>query len=291
MGITTACSQKFPEALTFKSPIATDTIVYYNNFPSKFVDGRNMEIWLPRGYPASGVSYKVLYMHDGQNVLNASSATYGTAWEIDEKLDSLYTAGKIKPTIVVTTASHPKKRFNEYMPQQPASASQSEMVKGLLKTNFGYPDLYSDDYLKFVTQEVLPFVRENYAVSSSPEDTVVMGSSMGGLISLYAMIKYPHLFGKAGCVSSHWPVPYLGDLFINSLKETLPPAQTHAIYFDHGTLTLDHNYEPYQLKVNQIFRDAGYTDDNLLYKKFEGHKHNYVDWQRRVAIPLQFLLQ
>ncbi len=130
-----ASAQEMPVATTFDQPIANDTILYYNDFPSKHVDARNVEVWLPAGYPMTGVDYKLLYMHDGQNVLNQSSATYGVAWEIDEKLDSLYTAGAIQPTIVVTSWSHPKKRFNEYMPAYPASATQSDYVKNQLKTH------------------------------------------------------------------------------------------------------------------------------------------------------------
>ncbi|WP_053234218.1 alpha/beta hydrolase [Nonlabens sp. Asnod3-H03] len=273
-----------------QNPIENDTILYFNNFKSSYVDQRQLEIWLPQGYPLTGVDYKLLYMHDGQNVFNKSSSNYGKAWEIDEKMDSLSVINAIKPTIVVTTWSHSKKRMNEYMPQQPKELTQSKFAKSELKKNTGYDQLYSDEYLKFVTTEVLPFVRNKFQVSEEPKDNIIMGSSMGGLISLYAMMEYPNIFGNAGCLSTHWPVPYLGEAFIESLPETIPPAKNHRIYFDYGTETLDKDYEPYQLRVDSMFIEKGYTSVNYRSIKFEGHEHDENYWRQRVAPALVYLL-
>ncbi|MGJ8684316.1 MAG: alpha/beta hydrolase [Nonlabens sp.] len=277
-------------SFVIQNPISQDTILYFNNFKSSYVDSRNLEIWLPQGYPMTDVDYQVLYMHDGQNVFNKSSASYGEAWEIDEKMDSLTTVGAIKPTIVVTTWCHPKKRFNEYMPQQPAELTESAIAKAELKKQTGYDQLYSDEYLKFVTSEVLPFVRKNFNVSQEPKDNVIMGSSMGGLISLYGMMEYPRVFGNAGCLSTHWPVPLLGDAFIESLPESIPDSKFHRIYFDYGTETLDKNYEPYQKRVDSMFLKKGYTSENYRSLKFEGHEHSEKYWRQRVAPALVFLL-
>jgi predicted alpha/beta superfamily hydrolase len=287
---TIAIAQELPDAITFDQPIKRDTIIYYNNFPSTHVKERNVEVWLPKGYPQEDTTYKLLYMHDGQNVLNAFTSTNKISWEIDEKLDSLMSINAVPPTIVVNSWSIPATRFNEYMPAHPDNASKSEYVKQQLELMTKFDKLFSDDYLKFITQEVLPFIETNYQVSKKPEDRVVMGASMGGLISLYAMMEYPEVFGRAGCVSPHWPVPYLGDELLKALPGFLPDPSDHKIYFDHGTETLDHNYEPYQLRVNEVFENEGYDDSNYMYRKFEGHEHSEKDWTRRVAIPLVFLL-
>ncbi|GAK90497.1 putative esterase [Nonlabens ulvanivorans] len=273
-----------------QNPIDNDTILYFKDFKSSYVDQRNLEIWLPQGYPLTGVDYKLLYMHDGQNVFNKTSSNYGKAWEIDEKMDSLSIINAIEPTIVVTTWSHPKKRMNEYMPQQPKELTQSKFAKSELKKNTGYDQLYSDEYLKFVTSEVLPFVRKQFQVSEEPKDNIIMGSSMGGLISLYAMIEYPRTFGNVGCLSTHWPVPYLGEAFIESLPETIPQSKNHRIYFDYGTETLDKDYEPYQLRVDSMFIEKGYTSVNYRSIKFEGHEHDENYWKQRVAPALVYLL-
>ncbi|PQJ32791.1 esterase [Nonlabens arenilitoris] len=276
--------------LEIQNPIENDTILYVKNFKSNYVDQRQLEIWLPQGYPLTGVDYKLLYMHDGQNVFNKSSSNYNKAWEIDEKMDSLSIKNLIEPTIVVTTWSHPNKRMNEYMPQQPKELTLSEFAKSELKKNTGYDQLYSDQYLKFVTTEVLPFIRTYFQVSEEPKDNIVMGSSMGGLISLYAMMEYPRTFGNAGCLSTHWPVPFLGEAFIESLPETIPQSKNHRIYFDYGTETLDKDYEPYQLRVDIIFKAKGYNSTNYKSLKYIGHGHDENYWRQRVAPVLIYLL-
>lgn len=286
----TAPAASYTGTFEIQNPIPTDTILYYHNFKSSYVDNRNLEIWLPQGYPLTGVDYKVLYMHDGQNVFNNNTSSYGTSWEIDEKMDSLTSAEAIAPTIVVNTWCHPKKRFNEYMPQQPKELTESAFAKAELKKNTGYDELYSNDYLKFVTSEVLPFVRNNFQVSEQPKDNVIMGSSMGGLISLYGMMEYPRIFGNAGCLSTHWPVPVLGEAFIESLPQSIPESKFHRIYFDYGTETLDAAYEPYQKQVDSIFKLKGYSSENYRSLKFEGHEHSEGYWQQRVAPALVFLL-
>ena len=276
---------------TISRPIPKDTILYYNDFKSTYVEQRNVEVWLPTGYPQKDVKYQVLYMHDGQNVLNKESSSYNKAWEIDEKLDSLLKVNAISPTIVVTSWNIPKKRFNEYMPQMPKDATESAFAKAQLKQATGYDRLYSDDYLKFMTKELKPFIDNNFQTSTLKEDTFIMGASMGGLISMYAMMEYPEIFGGAACLSTHWPVPIIGENLIQEIPKHIPQPADHKIYFDYGTLTLDKDYEPYQKRVDQQFLDAGYNENNYISLKFDGHKHTEDYWRRRVATPLVFLLK
>ncbi|SCY11984.1 Putative esterase [Nonlabens sp. Hel1_33_55] len=273
------------------NPIYNDSIIYYNDFKSSYVDQRNVEVWLPAGYPKKDVSYQVLYMHDGQNVFNKETSSYGTSWEIDEKMDSLLTAGAISPTIVVNSWNTGKKRFSEYMPQMPDDAVESAFAKAQLKENTGYDRLYSDDYLKFMTAELKPFIDQNYQTSTLREDTFVMGASMGGLISMYALMEYPEIFGGAGCLSTHFPIPVLGEAMMQDIPNRIPDPKTHKFYFDYGTLTLDAAYEPHQNRVDQMFKEAGYNQSNYRSIKFEGHEHSEKFWNQRVATPLVFLLK
>lgn len=276
---------------TIARPTVKDTILYYNDFKSIYVEQRNVEVWLPAGYPKEDVAYQVLYMHDGQNVFNKESSSYNKAWEIDEKMDSLDTAGIISPTIVVNSWNIPKKRFNEYMPLLPKSATESAFAKAQLKETTGYDQLYSDEYLKFMTKELKPFVDANFQTSTLREDTFIMGASMGGLISMYALMKYPEVYGGAGCLSTHFPIPILGESLMEAIPANIPNPDSHKFYFDHGTLTLDKEYEPYQKKVDQMFYKAGYDTSNYMSLKFEGHEHNEDYWRQRVATPLIFLLK
>jgi predicted alpha/beta superfamily hydrolase len=258
------------------------------NFKSNFVDSRQVEIWLPAGYPVKDTAYQVLYMHDGQNVFDANTSNYGTAWEIDKKIDSLSRAGAILPTIVVASWCHPKKRFNEYMPQQPAALLESAFAKAELKEATGYDALYSNNYLKFITRELKPYIDDTFATDR--QKNIIMGSSMGGLISSYAFMEYPDVFKHAGCLSTHWIVPKLGEAYINSLGKSIPDPKGRKIYFDYGTTGLDTTYEPHQKRVDSIFKDKGFDSSNYLSLKFDGHDHNEGYWQSRVAQPLVFLL-
>ena len=116
-----------------------------------------------------------------------------------------------------------------------------------------------------------------------------MGSSMGGLISLYAICEYPQVFGGAGCVSTHWLAGE--NMLVDYFGAALPDPIDHKLYFDYGTETLDADYEPYQLRMDERLAARGYErDQNWVTRKFPGAEHSEVAWRTRVRIPLEFLL-
>ena len=175
-----------------------------------------------------------------------------------------------------------------------------ERVRGL----YG-GDPLSDGYLKFIVDELKPRIEREYRVHSDRANTAIMGSSMGGLISLYAINEYPQLFGSAGMVSTHWPlmVPAEGETlsdadfqtvssaFERYLAPAVPAPGGHRLYFDHGTETLDQHYARYQKRVDAIVRRRGYRSGvNWISRNFPGHKHNEDSWAARLDQPLRFLL-
>ncbi|HSI70837.1 MAG TPA: alpha/beta hydrolase-fold protein [Gillisia sp.] len=269
-----------------------DTIIYHKDFPSEYVDSRNVEVWLPTGYTANpSEKFKILYMHDGQNVFDQTTAYGNVKWGIDETMDSLVENNLVPPTIVVAIWNNGRKRFPEYMPQVAEDHVNNPQAQTLLKQSFGVTELLSNNYLEFIVEELKPFIDSTYNTSTLREDTAIMGSSMGGLISLYALTTFPEIFGAAGCISTHWPVPLIGDVYIKELTHTLPEAGNHKIYFDYGTSGLDSDYEPYQLRVDEIMKEKGYNKDkDWITRKFEGEGHNEASWKRRVHLPLEFLL-
>jgi enterochelin esterase-like enzyme len=112
---------------------------------------------------------------------------------------------------------------------------------------------------------------------------------MGGLISLYALEQYPHVFGRAGCLSTHWPAG--GAPLVDDLAAHLPAPGRHKLYFDYGTATLDALYEPFQQRMDEHLAAAGYTrDHDWMTLKFDGAKHNEAAWRARVDLPVRFLL-
>lgn len=257
----------------------------YEKFPSKLVEARNVDVWLPADY-SSRKKYAVLYMHDGQNLFNPKESYGGVDWGIDETMTRLLEEKKIKDTVVVGIWNTPK-RFQEYMPQK-AFAMMSEEQRAEVRKFSKAESVLSDNYLKFIVTELKPFIDKTYSTKRDAGNTAVMGASMGGLISLYAISEYPKIFGAAGCVSTHFPI---GDgIVIDYMKMSLPSPGKHRIYFDYGTETLDSTYEPFQLRADEVMRAKGFTEVNWLTKKFEGEEHSEKSWRKRVDTPIIFLL-
>jgi predicted alpha/beta superfamily hydrolase len=271
-------------------------IVRYNGLESEFADARNVDVWLPEGYEASDDRYSVLYMHDGQNLFIPFQSIYnGADWGVDESLQELIDDGRARKTIVVGIWNTPKRRL-EYLPHEAWDAAPDSMRRYIEDTEGGTPE--SREYLRFIVEELKPFIDRNYRTRPGRDDTFIMGSSMGGLISLYGMIRHPDVFSAAACVSTHWPLHVdLNDTnatvrFIDFLESAMPPPNTARFYFDYGTEELDGLYEPHQQMIDAMMRGIGYTEgENWVTLKFEGAGHSEVAWNERVHIPLEFLLR
>ena len=283
--------------------VSAGTIVDLGEMQSKYADPRKVVVWLPPGYRPKGPKYAVLYMHDGQNLFDRATSGYDKEWRIDETLDRLIRERKVRSTIVVGIWSTPK-RLREYVPSKAFAhlpPAYMTRVRGL----YG-GDPLSDGYLKFLVREVRPLIDRRFNVHTDAANTLIMGSSMGGLISLYAINEYPQVFGGAGMVSTHWPLflPANGAKSVNQqeyavvssaferyLAPALPNPATHRLYFDHGSETLDALYARYQRRIDRIVARRGYRlDRNWVSRNFPGHSHDEISWASRVEIPLRFLL-
>ena len=268
---------------------ATGTLVRHEAFASRLVPARNLDVWLPPGYAEGGdARYPVVYMHDGQNVFDSAASSFGEAWEIDEVLGSLVAGGAVRPPILVGIWNTGMGRYSEYMPRKAVGDGSVDYHLAHQPVLRG-DELASDQYLQFLVTELKPFIDGHYRTRTGPADTFVMGSSMGGLISAYAIAEYPDVFGGAACVSTHWPA---GEgAVIDYLADHLPDPASHRLYFDYGTATLDALYEPYQQRMDAVLRQAGYVEGkNWVTLKFDGAEHNEKAWRQRASIPLQFLL-
>jgi predicted alpha/beta superfamily hydrolase len=255
---------------------------------STLVPSRRIDVWLPPGYDtASAARYPVLYMHDGQNLFDPARSFGGSSWEIDQVLCRLLQEGRARAAIIVGIWNTGMGRFPEYMPRQAVTGESVPL--NVAGQSIPTALISSDAYLKFLVMELKPLIDRTYRTKPGAADTLVMGSSMGGLISAYAVTEYPAVFGAAGCVSTHWPA---GDgAMVGYLAEHLPKPGANKFYFDYGTETLDALYEPFQQKVDTAMRAAGYTEGrDWLTKKFPGADHSEKSWRQRVDIPLVFLL-
>jgi enterochelin esterase-like enzyme len=282
--------------------VACGTIKRLENFPSKFVDPRNVDIWLPEGY-SPDKKYAVLYMHDGLSLFDSTLTWNKQEWGVDEIMCKLMSEQKIRDCIVVGIWNNGVKRHPEYFPQKPFySLSQENQQKILaMGRDKGTPLLgdgpLSDNYLKFLVDELKPYIDTHFSTLRDQRNTFVAGSSMGGLISIYAICEYPDVFGGAACLSTHWPGTYettntpAPPAFFSYLKKHLPSPGNHKIYFDHGTETLDAQYKPYQLQADSIMRASGYDSKNWITREYPGADHSERSWHKRLDVPLLFLLK
>lgn len=256
----------------------------------------DVDVWLPEGFDSSDPwQYPVLYMHDGQNLYDAGTTWNGQSWEMDRTTCRLIKEGFIEPVIIVGIHSDPARRVSQLMPQQAVADAGLEELMDEVKLK-GEPIL-GDRYVEFVTQTLKPVIDSLYPTYPDRDNTYVMGSSMGGLMSLYLICMAPDTFGGAACLSTHWYGSLnAGDAFGNAMmkfvEEKLPDPDTHRIYFDHGTTTIDAYYGPWEEKALERALARGYRyGENLDSYIDEGAPHNEDAWSARVERPLRFLLK
>lgn len=270
----------------------------YVQFPSENIKPRNVDVWLPEDY-SEDKKYNVLYMHDGQMLFDGTTSWNKQEWKVDEWASKLQKSGKTKDFIVVGVYNIPEIRWYDLFPEQAlknlVQGTDIEMLHAGYK-DFEIEQLNGDNYLKFLVEELKPFVDSKYSVYKEKENTFVAGSSMGGLMSMYAICEYPEVFQGAACLSTHWvgakpiennPVP---EAIFEYLETSLPSSKTHKIYFDYGTKTLDAYYPQYAPRVDEILESKGYDATNSRNLKFEGTDHSENSWNQRLDIPLTFLL-
>lgn len=265
--------------------------------PSRHVEQRPVDVWLPADYTervAKGQRFQVLYMHDGQMLFDPTITMNKQAWHVDVTLDRLVRSGQVPPTIVVAVWNRGEFRDSEYFPRKVlerlAPAQRALMLGTLMRHK-----AQSDDYLRYLVDELKPVIDSRYATLRGQESTFVMGSSRGAVLSVYVMSEYPHVFGGAAGLSVHWIGTFERNAAIpmatfDYLSERLPDPTGHRLYLDRGTATLDALYGPSFEFGGEVIRERGYTDANYMHRVFPGTDHSERAWSERLEIPLLFLL-
>ncbi|NRA68329.1 MAG: alpha/beta hydrolase [Pseudobacteriovorax sp.] len=191
---------------------------------------RDLHVYLPPGYDSSAKSYPVLYMLDGQNLFNELTAFSGE-WQVDETMEALFQAGKTEGIIVVGIENAGKNRRSEY------SAWPVVFGEETLPAN-------ASKFLKFLTETLKPHIDANYRTQSSPSRTGIAGSSMGGIMSLYAGLQRPDVFGIVGAISPYMSRSAYGQQIEDYLKGVDPnlfPSASSRIYMDIGDAEIVQN--------------------------------------------------
>ncbi len=271
---------------------SSGTLERFPQFQSQYVPPRDVVVWLPEGYH-TGDSCDVLYMHDGNMLFDATTTWNGQEWRVDEVMDSLIHAGAIRPCIVVGIYNTDD-RLTEYFPTKTwQHISEADRKKTDISK------LTGDAYLQFIVKELKPFIDGRYKPLTQRDHTFMMGSSMGGLISLYALCEYPQVFGGVACLSTHLSMAHLpngthGDAWATGFRDYvdqhLPGTNGSLIYMDHGTQDFDADYIPYQEQLDKVFADKHWDTEHYKKIVFDGHGHNETCWAKRLDKPLLFLL-
>jgi predicted alpha/beta superfamily hydrolase len=258
----------------------TGDIRVHKNFHSQFLThDRDVLVYLPPGYESAKRSrYPVIYFHDGQNLFDgATSYIAGKEWRVDETAQALITAGKIEPLIIVGVYNAGADRINEYTP-----AEDSKYKHG------GKADLYG----RMLVEELKPFIDRTYRTRRGANDTGLGGSSLGGLVSLYLGLKYPHVFGRLAVVS---PSVWFANQHIVGFVAALPRKPKVRIWMDIGTREGRNQEEAQQtvkdarLLYETLEKKGWQPGRDLSYLEAEGAQHNEEAWAERVEPILKFL--
>lgn len=220
-------------------------------------------IYLPEGYKTSEKRYPVLYMHDAQNLFDAKTSFSGE-WKVDEILDSLEAPG----VIVVGLEHGNSKRIDELTPFPHEK----------------YGGGKADAYLAFLRNTLKPHVDASYRTLPNAKNTTIMGSSLGGLVSFYAMLKYPETFGQAGIFSpSFW---FSDKIF--SMAEGANLNEHHRFYFLGGTAEGE-EMVPHLNKMKSILLARGIPEENIELKVIQGGQHNEAFWSAHFLEAFEWL--
>jgi len=272
-------------------------IIHLDSFPSTLIGSRAIDIWLPSDYDSSK-QYAVIYMHNAQMLFDSTSTWNKKEWQMDETMSELLKQQKIKDAIIVGVENTVERGAGDYFPDA-ILADIPDTSKNTVMNNFLEGDATGDEYLMFIVLELRPYIDSAYSTYGDYAHTFMMGSSMGAIISLYAICEYPKIFGGVACMSTHWPMDNpverlnydMSPAFRQYLDNYLPPPADHKMYFDYGTETLDSIYKPYQALVDSIMVKHGYNSSNWITKEFAGDEHSEVSWAKRLHYPIEFLLK
>ena len=284
------------EITAFKRPVADyiadwqgsgvlGRLAYWTDVRSKYLGpARNVEIWLPPGYDAdTSKRYPVLYMSDGQNLFDPRIANTGVDWGVDEAIVRL-AQRQVIPSVIVVGVWNSNERGVEYSPWQRAP-----------------------DYARFLIEELMPRVNASFRTLTGPQNTTVMGSSMGGLLSFYLVTHHPEAFGACGCMSTAFLLsPAIVQLYFTGVPKVDHPDTTAYIehdiqaglqvpkgaryWFDFGGQGLDTNFGPSHEIVRQWLLRQGLKEGrDFVIRRYPDATHNEASWRARLEDPLTFL--
>ncbi|WP_224366300.1 alpha/beta hydrolase-fold protein [Hyalangium versicolor] len=256
----------------------TGNVRYLRGIASKYLPRkRDIIVWLPPEYDEGPKRrYPVLYMHDGQNLMDAATSYTGAEWRVDEAAQQLVTAGDVEPLIIVGVYNT-EDRFSEY--------TQVKDTGEFASLGGGNADAYG----KFLVEELKPMIDRTFRTKTGPQDTGLAGSSLGGLVTLHLGIKYPNIFRRLGVVS---PSVFWGNKDILARVKALKKKTPQKLWVDIGTEESKGSQET--VDDTRQLRDAlvaeGWVEGkDLQYVEIPGAIHTETAWADRIDDILKYL--
>lgn len=249
------------QQVTESDPVLGKLLTFNNLIAPGLRYQRPIQVWIPSGVKPEAV----IYMHDGQNLFEPAASFAGVDWKVDETITALLEKKEIRNCMVVGIPNSPDR-----------------MQELNLFTSAGKA------YASFIVDQVKPFIDENFGIGNSPENNVIMGSSMGGLMSFQMAYFMPQVFGGAGCLSS---------AFGKTDGQAYQAVDKHGFVPDRIRLYLDTGeYEPpivkAYFKMMKLLKEKGFIEGHNLMGYFDDRAiHCEAAWARRLALPLRFLLK
>lgn len=231
---------------------------------------RDIWIYLPPNYEVSTTSYyPVLYMHDGQNLFDVATSSAGE-WGIDETLENLVEENQTEGVIVVGIENDEALRVDEYIPWE--FDYNGDVIGG-----------EGDEYVDFLVNTLKPYVDANYRTLTDRANTGIGGSSLGGLISLYAGMKYQVTFGKVCAMSSSF---WVADNAMLTYLNSITKEYDALIYLDMGQMEGQNAVNDMEDVYNRLLQ-MGYTQDQVNMVIDPDGQHDETYWRER--FPAAFL--
>jgi predicted alpha/beta superfamily hydrolase len=273
-----------PKRMTRRHPSAVPQLRVHRRFHSHGLrNSRDLTVWLPPGYDdprRSGAArrrHPVVYFQDGQNIFDPATAFLGRDWQAGERAGELLRAGKIVAPILVGVANTGENRINEYTPtrgEYPGPDGEVRRSSGLAKR-----------YARFFVQELKPFIDSHYLTLPGPRSTAVVGSSMGGLVSLYFALWYPRVFGQVAALS---PSVWWDNRVVLRDFSALRRKVDVRLWLDTGTA--EPGWEAVPLLRDTLVGRGWAQGDDLQYAEIAGAEHNEDAWAARVGGVLCWML-
>jgi len=236
----------------------TGNVEYVKDLEGEGILPRDIIIWLPPGYDSNlNHYYPVLYMHDGQNLFDPRTASFGVDWQLDETADSLI-RNEIIEEIIIVGIYNSSERRSDYSPGSKGYA-----------------------YMNFIVNKLKPFIDEKYRTLPDRENTAVGGSSMGGLISFMLLWEHNDVFAKAACFSPAFK--YIGLDYVSFVDSTASDKRSFSLYLDNGDVGLEEQLQSGIDDMMEVLKKHGYEFEWFIDKNAE---HNEAAWAKRAWRPL-----